>query len=65
MGQVMRDPGRIDRIISLLGALWRGQPDTRLGQLVDNLAIRAGGRDVYFIEDDVLERAIREALRDF
>lgn len=65
----MRDPARIDRILSLVKAHWMCQPDTRLGQLVSN--INVGVRvdkslpltdDVFYLEDDDLEVKLRELL---
>ncbi len=37
-----RDPARIDKILAVLGELWKLQPDTRLGQLLLNFAFRGG-----------------------
>ena len=33
----MRDPNRIDSVIEKLRALWKTQPDMRLGQLLVNV----------------------------
>lgn len=55
----MRDPARIDRILALVGKIWRSQPDLRLFQLLEN-AVRA--RDEfgnYHVEDDATEAALR------
>ena len=49
-----RDPDRIPRILLDLGALWRANPDQRLGQLIVNLL----GEDPFYVEDDVAHRAI-------
>ena len=50
----MRDPHRIDRIISKLRALWHACPDLRLGQIVVNAT--PPRRDTFHVEDDELER---------
>lgn len=57
----MRDPARIDRILALIAAKWREQPDTRLTQLLSNTAWAQGWRepDLYHCEDDVIERGLR------
>jgi hypothetical protein len=34
----MRDPNRIDRILSLIKQIWSKQPDTRFNQLIHNLS---------------------------
>lgn len=59
----MRDPARIDKILAAVRAAWIKQPDTRLGQLLDNLTYQPGGGkiDVFYIEDDnLLERLTRK-----
>ncbi len=65
----MRDPERIDRILSLIKAHWMCQPDTRLGQLVSNLNVKVRlskslplTDDVFDLEDDDLEAKLREIL---
>ena len=62
-----RDPARIDRILTLLRAYWLARPGLRLGQIVGNLTpdlhdpLRKG--DPYYVEDHVIEAALRDALR--
>ena len=56
----MRDPERIDRILTLIRKAWTELPDMRLGQLIINMA---GPTDhLWHLEDDVLEDAVREWL---
>lgn len=48
-----RDPDRIDRMLDLLGKLWKKQPDQRLGQLLVNAKLpTANESDLFNIEDD-------------
>ena len=60
----MRDPARIKRICRKLQALWETQPDTRLCQLASNLSYNLKGiaSDSFYVEDDVMEKAIDAAL---
>lgn len=65
----MRDPARIDRVLSLLALYWKANPDLRLGQIVGNFTPRCrtsvGGcepGDPYNVEDGVYEAALRAAL---
>ena len=53
----MRDPKRIDEILSKIKEVWDRNPDLRLGQLLLNCA-----RDpaLYYIEDDDLVKALQE-----
>lgn len=37
----MRDPDRIDRVLSKLSVYWKANPDLRLGQIVSNLTQKA------------------------
>ena len=61
----MRDPARIDRILTKLGEVWRKSPDMRLGQLVDNLRL---GEPTSFqrwnFEDDGAEQALDRVIAD-
>jgi hypothetical protein len=67
----MRDPARINRILGLLGNVWRKNPDFRLGQIVENavalgnedqIPVAAPGRDrstsTFYMEDDDIERGL-------
>lgn len=55
----MRDPDRIARIIEKLHAIWRENPDWRLGQLIFNMIPRKIlGGDIFFIEDDDWEEQL-------
>jgi uncharacterized protein YihD (DUF1040 family) len=56
----VRDPIRIDRIVSRLSELWKKYPDLRLCQLIINLV----GSDTYYVEDDVLEKAINKYIEE-
>lgn len=56
----MRDPKRIERVLSLIEVLWKRNPDLRLGQLVCNLALR--DENVFYLEDDKLEQKIIKEL---
>ena len=56
----MRDPERIDRICNLLRDVWKQVPDWRLGQLIFYLT---GQYDCYYLEDNVLEEALRINLQ--
>lgn len=59
----MRDYRRINQILSRIRVLWHNSPDWRLMQLLTNV-IGHGG-DHYYIEDDVLEKRLREKMRDW
>jgi uncharacterized protein YihD (DUF1040 family) len=56
----MRDPNRIDEICDLLREVWKKYPDWRLGQLIFNLT---GSYDCFYVEDDVLEEALKMNLQ--
>lgn len=59
----MRDPARIEAMLTLLGQVWRKSPDLRLGQLVV-CATRPAQPcpEVFCIEDDRLAEGLRELL---
>jgi uncharacterized protein YihD (DUF1040 family) len=52
----MRDPERIEPMLSLIREVWTKAPDLRLTQLIMN-ALNAN-YDPYYIEDDDLEKAL-------
>lgn len=56
-----RNPDRIPRILEKLGKLWQKYPDMRLGQLLQN-ARGAEGTELFYLEDDVLEKRIDEGF---
>jgi uncharacterized protein YihD (DUF1040 family) len=58
----MRPTNRIERILEKLKRVWEKQPDTRLGQLISNLP--KDDRDIFFIEDEELEKMLDEDLED-
>lgn len=73
----MRDPNRITPMLQLLGALWRKNPDLRLGQLVfyagscdrdtdrdGNCPIHRAGcpADPFYIEDGEMQSKIKDKL---
>lgn len=45
----MRNPDRIDKMLTILGNLWKKYPDLRLGQLICNVY-----HNPYYVEDDTL-----------
>lgn len=63
----MRDPGRIDRVLAALGALWRDHPEQRLGQMILNLTRNERGETdkqvCWNTDDDELLREITDAAR--
>lgn len=56
----MRNPSRIKPFMHKLGHMWQQNlPDCRFGQLMSNFfgfVISETGRDIFFIEDDEMER---------
>lgn len=54
----MRDPARIDKILSVIKFIWEENPDLRLGQLlysaIENFDDYYLGSNVFLIEDDQL-----------
>ena len=55
----MRDPERIDEMLSALRAAWLESPDLRLGQLV-MIATKPSEPcpEVFYVEDDALLRGL-------
>ena len=58
-----RDPKRIDRILSLVERYWHQHPDLRFVQMVVNW-IQPKIDTGYYLEDNTLEEALREALKN-
>ena len=55
----MRDPKRIEEVLSALAIFWRNHPDWRLGQLLSNLDINR------ITEDDVLLQRLQDYNREW
>ena len=60
----MRDPDRIDRVLSQLQILWHKDPDLRLGQLFSLLKNLSSQKDSdgFYIEDDELEEIMKKLI---
>jgi uncharacterized protein YihD (DUF1040 family) len=59
----MRDPERIDRVLTTLKTIWKRNPDMRLGQLVVNAAKAASYEDIsqsrlFYIEDEQILKGL-------
>lgn len=58
-----RDPNRIEPILELLREVWTASPDLRLGQiLVNAMKLDEPVTRVFYCEDDVVERGLRNLL---
>lgn len=58
----MRDPARIERMLSLVKKVWDSSPDLRLTQLIMNALVM--NSDPYYVEDDKLEEALKTYCKD-
>ena len=56
----MRDSKRIFSIMRLFTDGWLQMPDMRFGQLIENLKSYIGVEDLFYIEDDIMEKKIKE-----
>ncbi|MFD4179860.1 hypothetical protein [Rhodococcus sp. NPDC058514] len=60
---ILRDPARIDPILTKLGELWHRNPDLRLTQLVVGLAESGETMPRFFnTEDDAIDASLDERL---
>jgi uncharacterized protein YihD (DUF1040 family) len=50
----MRDPNRINTILTLLQQGWAKVPDWRFGQLIENIKRYIVVDDLFYVEDDKL-----------
>ena len=55
----MRDPNRIKPFLEAIEKCWLEVPDWRFGQLIENLKRRLDIKDLFYIEDEELEEAIK------
>lgn len=66
----MRDPARIDRLLSLIRNIWLSMPDLRLMQLLGNVLPKPNilnterQVDHYMTEDDVVEAKLMSYYHD-
>lgn len=54
----MRNPERIDKILEIIGKIWKQKPDLRLCQIICN-AINDG---LFYIEDDIFVQKLIDDL---
>ncbi len=57
----MRDSKRITKILTLIERIWKNNPNLRLTQLIQNCF---GTGDIYYFEDEELERRLRVEYKD-
>ena len=53
----MRDPARIEKVLSVIRNKWYERPDLRLGQLI---VIANDNKDPFYMEDDILIKKLKE-----
>jgi len=58
----MRDPKRINRIITKIKKYWEQNPDLRFNQLLIILGAIPDGKH-FFIEDDIIEKNINKSVK--
>jgi len=56
----MRDPNRIEPMLTLIRKIWYRSPDLRLTQLIMNALKMA--EDPYYVEDETLIKALKEYI---
>ncbi|QEI06412.1 hypothetical protein FXN63_11660 [Pigmentiphaga aceris] len=58
----MRDPARIDEILSELNRYWQANPDLRLGQIIVNMIRpKEPCPEVFYTEDSVVLKRLCDA----
>ena len=62
----MRDPNRMKPLLDTILQYWEKQPDTRLCQLLSNVAFESGWRDndLFYYEDDELQKSLLEQMEE-
>lgn len=58
----MRDPNRIEPILTLIREIWYKNSDLRLTQLIMNALNK--NCDPYYIEDDVLKISLEDYIKN-
>lgn len=58
----MRDVNRIKPLLYKLEKLWLKEPDLRFGQIICLLQNQMYTDDIFYIEEDELEKAIDELI---
>ena len=54
----MRDKYRIVNLLTLFATGWSKVSDMRFGQIIENLKKYSGKEDLFYLEDDEMERLI-------
>lgn len=54
----MRNKYRIPKFCSILEEAWSTVPDWRFGQFIENLKRQFGILDMFYIEDDIMEKIL-------
>jgi uncharacterized protein YihD (DUF1040 family) len=54
----VRDPKRIEKVLSMVRNVWLENPDLRFFQVVEILKSQVGQEDCFYIEDETLLEAM-------
>ena len=64
IGNKMREPQRIDRMIEKLRTIWKMYPDQKLSQLLTNLSRNTPNwPDIFSVEDHLIEKEMNRQLK--
>lgn len=55
----MRDPARIDKVLSMLKSYWKSNPDLRFVQMVMSIV---GDGDYFYLEDEEFIKFLHDAM---
>ena len=63
----MRNPNRINLVVSQLEIVWNSVPDLRFGQLVDLVKSKAEklGKDLFYMEDDEIQEILVDFIKEY
>ena len=55
----MRDPKRIEKVLSMIRSYWLTNPDLRFFQVVEIIKSKLGQEDCFYVEDEDLLEAMK------
>ena len=61
----MRNPNRIRPLLDALATAWEKYPDLRLGQLLENANTEKTNIPLFYVEDEILIRAVENYVNEF
>ena len=60
----MRDPQRITTMLDKFQLAWEKNPELRFGQIIEMIKRKSGKDDIFYIEDELIDKYLDEITKN-